>query len=143
MLEPLFNKVSGLHACNFIKNRLKHRCFPVNTTKSFRAAFFIEHLRWLLLKRLAWKPSLTHFQSMFPLLGLDKLTFTHPIFRAPKKAGAQNQSNCASLIEKQMETFIFALCYLNRISSFHFHCSPIKCFCNETFAMSILFECLK
>ena len=25
LLEPLFNKV---HACNFIKKRLQHRCFP-------------------------------------------------------------------------------------------------------------------
>ena len=27
LLEPLFNKV---HACNFIKKRPQHRCFPVN-----------------------------------------------------------------------------------------------------------------
>ena len=28
MLEFLFNKVAG-HACNFIKKRLQHKCFPV------------------------------------------------------------------------------------------------------------------
>ena len=27
VLEPLFNKVSGLKACNFIKKRVQHRCF--------------------------------------------------------------------------------------------------------------------
>ena len=30
MLESLFNKVAGLKACNFIKNGLQHRYFPVN-----------------------------------------------------------------------------------------------------------------
>ena len=29
----LFNKVAGLHASNFIKKRLQHNCFPVNTAK--------------------------------------------------------------------------------------------------------------
>ena len=33
MLESLFNKVSGLQACIFIKKRLQHRCFPVNIAK--------------------------------------------------------------------------------------------------------------
>ena len=49
MLEPLFNKVAGLKAYNFIKKRLQHRCFPVNIAKLLRTAFFIEQLRWLLL----------------------------------------------------------------------------------------------
>ena len=48
MLEPPFNKDTGLQACIFIKKRLQHTCFPVNITKCLRAAFFIEHLRWLL-----------------------------------------------------------------------------------------------
>ena len=33
MLESLFNKVAGLKACNFIKKRFQHRCFPVNILK--------------------------------------------------------------------------------------------------------------
>ena len=48
VLESLFNKATGLIACNFIKKR--PRCFPVNITKCLRKAFFMEHLRWLLLK---------------------------------------------------------------------------------------------
>ena len=32
-----FNKVAGLWACNFIKKRLQHRCFPVNIVKFLRA----------------------------------------------------------------------------------------------------------
>ena len=38
-----------LQVCNFIKKRLQHRCFPVNMEKFLRPAFFIKHLRWLLL----------------------------------------------------------------------------------------------
>ena len=37
-------------ACNFIKNRLQHRCFPANILKFLKTAVFIEHHRWLLLK---------------------------------------------------------------------------------------------
>ena len=35
--------------CNFIKNRLWHRCFPVNFAEFLRITFLTEHLRWLLL----------------------------------------------------------------------------------------------
>ena len=35
--------------CNFMKNRLQHRCFPVKFTKFFRTYSFTKHLRWLLL----------------------------------------------------------------------------------------------
>ena len=28
-VRVFFNKVTGLQACNFIKKRLQHRCFPV------------------------------------------------------------------------------------------------------------------
>ena len=37
-------------ACNFIKMRLWHRCFPVNSAKFLRPPFLTEHLRWLLLE---------------------------------------------------------------------------------------------
>ena len=38
MLESLFNKVSGLEACIFIKKRLQHRCFHVSIAKSLRTS---------------------------------------------------------------------------------------------------------
>ena len=44
----LFNKFGGLQACNFVKRRLQHRCFPVKFAKFLRTPFFTEHLRWLL-----------------------------------------------------------------------------------------------
>ena len=40
----------------------------------------------------------------------------------------KNQSQCARLVEKQLETFIFVLSYLNNICSFHFYCNSIKSF---------------
>ena len=43
MLESLGVSSLGLKTCNLIKKRLQHKCFPLNT------AFFIEHLRWMLL----------------------------------------------------------------------------------------------
>ena len=49
MLEPLFSKVPGLKACKCFKRRLQHICFLVNIAKFLKIAFFIEHLRWLLL----------------------------------------------------------------------------------------------
>ena len=39
-------------ACNFIKKRLWHRCFPMNVAKFLRTPFYIEHLWRLLQKRM-------------------------------------------------------------------------------------------
>ena len=47
----LCNKVF-LEACNFMKKRLLHRCFPVNFVKFLRTPFFIEHPWWLPLSTL-------------------------------------------------------------------------------------------
>ena len=44
MLEFLFHIVAGLRACNFIKKRLQHKCFPVKLEKFLRTRFE-EHLR--------------------------------------------------------------------------------------------------
>ena len=40
MLESLFNEVLGLKDCNFIKKRLKYKCFPVNIAKFIKNSFF-------------------------------------------------------------------------------------------------------
>ena len=50
MLASHFNKVVGLKAYNFIKKRLQHSYFPVNTAKFLRTGFFIKYLWWLLLR---------------------------------------------------------------------------------------------
>ena len=36
VLESIFNKTAGLKACNFIKKRLQHRCFPLKFAKFLR-----------------------------------------------------------------------------------------------------------
>ena len=38
VLESLFNEVSGLETCNFIKIRLQERCFPVSFAKFLRTS---------------------------------------------------------------------------------------------------------
>ena len=41
-----FTKFTGKHqACNFIKKRLWHSCFPVNFAKFLRTAYLTKHLR--------------------------------------------------------------------------------------------------
>ena len=53
-----FNKAADLKTYNFIKKRLRNRCFPVNIVKLLRTAFFIEHLSdgcfWISYKT-CWK----------------------------------------------------------------------------------------
>ena len=44
-----FNKVAGLRPAILLKERLWHRCFPVNFAKFLRAPFLTERVRWLLL----------------------------------------------------------------------------------------------
>ena len=53
--------------------------------------------------------------------------------QARRKTDAQNQSQCACLIEKDLEMFIFVLCYLNKTCSLHFVVIPSK-----VFAMKLL-----
>ena len=63
VLESLFNKVAGLKACNFIKNRLQHGCF-VKFANLLRTSFFKEHLRWLLLEQHHTNVSFENFQIL-------------------------------------------------------------------------------
>ena len=50
-----------LKACNFIKKRLQHRCFPVQFAKFLRTPYFIEHIRLLLLLYILTKHSVSLF----------------------------------------------------------------------------------
>ena len=47
MLESLFNKPAGLQACNVIKKRLHHTCFPVTFAKFLRTPFLKNDFRGL------------------------------------------------------------------------------------------------
>ena len=50
MSESLFNKVTDLQACNFVKKRLRHKCFPVKFAKFSRTAILKNVCERLLLK---------------------------------------------------------------------------------------------
>ena len=56
-----------------------------------------------------------------------------------KKGHTKSKPVCMSdqygLMKKQLETFIFVLCYLNNACSLNFYCNSIKSFCNEAFAL--------
>ena len=49
MFESPFNKVSGRQPSNFTKERLQHRCFPVNNTKFLRTPILKSICEQLLL----------------------------------------------------------------------------------------------
>ena len=48
--SPVLIKAERSRIATLLKKRLQHRCFLVNIAKFLRTPFFIEHLRWLLLK---------------------------------------------------------------------------------------------
>ena len=70
----------------------------------------------------------------------SKIYFYAPHICAPDWA-MWNQY--ARLIEKQLESINFVICYINRACSFHFCCNSIKSSWYETGAMGMLFRCLE
>ena len=63
--------------------------------------------------------------------------------RKQKKNGRTKSNSMGMSDRKKLETIIFVLCDLHRACSFHFYCNSIRNFSNETFAVLMLFECLK
>ena len=61
LLESLFNNVADLKAWNFIKKRLRHRCFPVNFMQFFKKPYLQNTSRWLLLLILCSNQSFIHW----------------------------------------------------------------------------------
>ena len=56
-VEVFFNKVAGLQACDFVKKRLQHRCFPVKFTKFLRTPF----LKYICQRLLLYCTLTTHW----------------------------------------------------------------------------------
>ena len=71
VLEFLFNKVAGLHACNFIKKRHENRYFPVNIAKFFRTPTLKNICEWLLLIMSIW----LYFSRKFATLSIRNQLF--------------------------------------------------------------------
>ena len=61
-----------LRPATLLKRRLQHRCFPVYFVKYFRAHFFIERLRWLLLAKV------NPLQLNLTQAGVEYLRLTDP-----------------------------------------------------------------
>ena len=74
-MQSLFNKVAGHKACNFIKRRLQHRCFPVN---------FAKFLRTPILKNVCERASIFMHKYAEVYLGSGQ-TFINGIFRENSK----------------------------------------------------------
>ena len=49
VLESVFNKVVGLRACNFIRKKLQHRCFPLKFATFLGTPILKNICVWLLL----------------------------------------------------------------------------------------------
>ena len=60
-IEPLFNKVAGLHGYNFIKKRLECRFFPVNIAKFLRTPILKNICERILLIMAIWLCFLRRF----------------------------------------------------------------------------------
>ena len=78
-LESLFNKITGLNGCNFIKNRLQHRyIFPVSTAK-FKKNFFLSNISggsfWPYMKVFSQQLFLTRVKSR--LLYIDFINYAY------------------------------------------------------------------
>ena len=48
---PQNSQATGLRPATLLKQRLWHRCFPVNFEKSLATSLLKEHFRWLLLQK--------------------------------------------------------------------------------------------
>ena len=84
-----FNKVVGLKACNFIKKRLQHRCFPVIIANFLRTAFLKNNCERLLLYIIIFFLTLTLRKKCpysefsgpyFPAFGLNTGRYYSPAF---------------------------------------------------------------
>ena len=62
MLQSIFNKVAGLKACNFIRKRFQHGCFPVNIAKVLRKDSFLNTSSAAFIKESPFKANINQFK---------------------------------------------------------------------------------
>ena len=70
MLEPLFNKVPSLQACNFIKKRLQLRCFLLKFAKFLRTSI-LNKCFWQLAER--WRNLFSNVRSSHRSCSIKRL----------------------------------------------------------------------
>ena len=89
VLESLFNKVAGLHVCNFIKKRLQYRSFSVKIAKehlqtaaSRRYNHFVTHTGFLVKPIITFKIMIKHLSGNIlkgKYFGMDILMTLHAL----------------------------------------------------------------
>ena len=106
MLESLFDKVAVIQPSNFNKERLQHRCFPVNIANFLKTPILKNICEWLLLLIVIFSQENNYMQRCFDL----------PEPKLHKKL------SCVMLVHSPQTTFhrkiiyIFVWIYLGRSS---------------------------
>ena len=67
MLESLFDKVAVIQPSNFKKERLQHRCFPVNIANFLKTPILKNICEWLLLLIVIFSQENNYMQRCFDL----------------------------------------------------------------------------
>ena len=67
MLESLFDKVAVIQPSNFNKERLQHRCFPVNIANFLKTPILKNICEWLLLLIVIFSQENNYMQRCFDL----------------------------------------------------------------------------
>ena len=96
-----------LKACNFIKKRHQHRCFPVNLAKFFVTLFLIEDLRGTAsVSERLWIPGILVFLNFHVFFGQIKheICFLFGLYLTPE------HTDKWSHLEKQLRQYKWILC---------------------------------
>ena len=102
VLKSLFNKVAGLKAGNFIKNRFERKCFPVNIAKFLRTSILSNTSCGCFWMKLSWNSNYT----------AQKLKFSIQIFFSKWDQIRRKLRTWSHLLKKPLiENFIFVPCY--------------------------------
>ena len=110
VVDSLFNKVTGLKACNWIKKRLQLRYFPVNI-EILKKTYFEEYLRILLLRdNSKWRENLLNLDVSCYITGLG----------IKRKQGPPFAATILILHNSKKPTFWFSQCFWLKMYSLVF-----------------------
>ena len=81
VLESPFNRLSGCKTCNFLKKRLRHRCFPLNIAKFLRVPILMKICEQLLLLFLLLTVNISSYGLVSALNSLGILQRSSSMFK--------------------------------------------------------------
>ena len=99
-----YSMKKDLRPATLLKQRLSHRCFPVNFAKFLRIPFLTEHLRWLLLDIFL----ITNISYHYLLTSFIQINFFIPKYLFSKLLLSINQSFISNLFH-QNQSFLLHL----------------------------------